>query len=133
MRSFALAIIFGLFGSTLCYAQIANPLFIINTWKMLKYEEESGKQYSPPSEMQNDYLKFNADYTYESLEYNQNTIKGTWALNEDSSMLTMRQTMLDSYPKALIMKILKLTVTELVIEGNDAAGNVLIIYNESVK
>ncbi len=106
---------------------------LANTWKVVKYEEESGKQYMPPSEMQNDYLKFNADYTYESLEYNQNTIKGTWALNEDSSMLTMRQTMLDSYPKALIMKILKLTVTELVIEGNDAAGNVLIIYNEAVK
>ncbi len=106
---------------------------LANTWKVVKYEEESGKQYMPPSEMQNDYLMFNTDYTYESLEYNQNTIKGTWALNEDSSMLTMRQTMLDSYPKALIMKILKLTVTELVIEGNDAAGNVLIIYNESVK
>lgn len=106
---------------------------LANTWKVVKYEEESGKQYMPPSEMQNDYLMFNTDYTYESLEYNQNTIKGTWALNEDSSMLTMRQTMLDSYPKALIMKILKLTVTELVIEGNDAAGNVLIIYNEAVK
>jgi hypothetical protein len=106
---------------------------LANIWKVVKCEEENGKQYKPPSEMQNDYLKFNADYTYESLEYNQNTIKGTWALNENSSMLTMRQTMLDSYPKALSMKILKLTVTELVIEGNDAEGKVLIIYNEAVK
>lgn len=102
---------------------------IINTWKAVKFEEASGEQFHPPVEMKNDYLKFNSNGTYESLEYGQLMIKGTWSYNSENNTLILKQSQIKEYPSQIVSKIIKLTKTELVLESKDMEGNKLIVYS----
>lgn len=114
------------------FGQINKPL-LIKTWRAEKFEEADGRQYSIPDEMKNDYLKFNSNGTYESLESGQLLIKGTWTLDTDKGILTMRQNQVKEYPSKIDSKIIKLTETELVMEAKDAEGNKLTVYSKPKK
>lgn len=106
----------------------SNQSMLVRTWKGVRYVEMDGRQYPIPEEMKNDYLQFNSDSTYESLESGQLLIKGTWTFDTKKSVLTMKQNKVKEYPAKIDSKIIKLTVTELVMEGKDAEGKKLTIY-----
>jgi len=110
------------------YGQL-NKSLLINKWKAIKYKEANGEQFSPPNEMKNDYIKFNSNGTYESLESGILLIKGSWTLNIKTNILTLSQQTSKNYPNLIKLRIIKLTKNEFVVEGKDIEKSKLIIYS----
>lgn len=104
--------------------------FLCKTWLMEKYQEADGKIYPIPSEMKNEYLKYNCDGTMESIEGGL-LLKGKWTFDESKGTITTTQYTTKDYPTKIVTQIITLTEKELVIEGLDAGGDKLILYLRS--
>ncbi len=126
-------IIILLFTSITAFSQGQTPLnkeLLCKTWKLEKYKEADGKIYPAPAEMKNDYLKYNCDGTIESTEQGE-LIKGKWTYNAATATITTTQSANKNYPAKVETKIIKLTETELVVEGKDAGDETLVMYMKS--
>ena len=115
--------------SQLSFAQI-NKSDLIKTWKAYQIQEGKSKPQTVPNEMKNDFLKFNENGTYESLEYGQFSIKGTWIYDVTTNNLTLKQTVNKNFPPIIKGKILKLNQNEFVFEAKDIEGNILVVYSK---
>ncbi len=58
---------------------ILKDSLICRTWRLEKYKETDGKVYNAPLSAKNEYLKYNCDGTFESIEMGI-TILGKWFL-----------------------------------------------------
>ena len=101
-------LIISCFISLSSFAQL-NKSLLINSWKAIKYEEANGEQFSPPKEMKNDFIKFNSNGTYESLESGKLLIKGNWTLNDKTKILSLIQHISKNYHTLIKLRIIKLT------------------------
>ena len=115
-------------GTTISLGQINRSDLVSKIWICFLIEEADGEKYEPPEEMKNDYVRFDSNGTYISLESGNTLLKGFWAINEKDSFLLTRQTQTKEYPSEDKIKILKLTKNELVIERIDGGGDKLKIY-----
>lgn len=104
--------------------------YLINKWKVVMIEDPAdGEKAAPFEKEQKEFLKFNADSTCESLEEGLLLIRGTWSLDVSANTLTVRQTQSKELAPVVIVKIRKLTPTELVMELLEEDGELnLILY-----
>jgi hypothetical protein len=85
---------------------------------ILQYYEEDGEKYPPSQEHKNDLMVFSTDKTVKSIE-NEKIQNGTWAYDKAKKTLTIVD--IDTKEK-MVIRVIKLTVSEFIIEFKDAEG-----------
>lgn len=103
------------------------------TWIAYEYEKSDGEKLKPPADTQNDYLRFNSDGTFESLEYGIIIIRGTWMLDSTGVILTMKQESSGQFSSEIVTRIIKIDKEELVLEGTDVSGAKTVVYSRPKK
>jgi len=104
---------------------------LCKTWIAYEYELSDGTKKAPPTDTQNDYLKFESDGSFESLEYGILTIQGTWSLDSSGLILTMKQDESSHFSNEIITRIIKVNENELVLERTDLNGKKSVIYSKA--
>ncbi|MBK9729752.1 MAG: hypothetical protein IPO83_00400 [Chitinophagaceae bacterium] len=99
---------------------------ISKTWRMQNLEE-TNKPAANDQVAGEFILALHADYTVEQGMYPDGLIKGTWSVDEQNRMVSVRDNETGIIYK---MKIVKLTDHELVLQEQSATSNLTIYYKE---
>lgn len=118
-----LIIFFALFvQSAFCQSDNIDSLLCKN-WQLVSYEE-SGEKFPPSPEQKNDRMTFYFDHKVKSVETG-NIQNGTWEYDSTKKLLTV----IDNQTKEkAVLKVLKLTKTECVLEYKDPEGTMLKMH-----
>ncbi|MDQ3050655.1 MAG: hypothetical protein M3Q95_07190 [Bacteroidota bacterium] len=130
MKNFIASIIIILAGSTFSVAQ-TRDIFRTNLcqrWQLNALEiKESGKKISPDKKMQQNFLEFDPDGTFRSLEDGV-MINGKWKADEIKMEIVNTDFDNQNITSPLIFTIIALTNTHLAITTNPNAEKVIIMH-----
>ncbi len=96
---------------------------ICKEWKLAFYEEE-GEKFPPSPEYANDIMVFYPDYTVKSVETGK-IQNGIWEYDPTEKLLSVVD---DQTKEKAIMKVLKITKDECILEYEDPDGALLKMY-----
>ncbi len=122
-----LALLFIGFGYGYGIAQVRTAN-LYKTWQLEAIETASGEYQKPSEKMEDDFILFLADGTYESLNLGRLSIRGKWELQKSKNLLILTQQQTREYPAVLRLEIQSLSQTELIVKGKDPKGNSLTMY-----
>jgi hypothetical protein len=129
MKTIASTLIF-LFIAFASFAQKANLTSLLcgKTWYPEKYKETDGKIYPLEAEYQAQYVRFNCDGTYESLEDGGVVLKGAWKYDAASKKITATQSQSKAFPAVNTTIVVSCTPTEFAIKKKDGGGEWITFY-----
>jgi hypothetical protein len=130
MTKFILAIGLCILFLTSANAQKTGMLGALcgKTWYPEKYKETDGKIYPLEAEYRAQYIRFDCDGNYESLEDDGVVLKGKWKLDAQSKNILSTQTVNKKFPSNVTTSLVSCSEKDLSIKKRDGGGQWITIY-----